>query len=387
MFGIELCDARIHNFDYFAIDLKSDGKFVFNKEEFWLGEFTKDLCNLSKEYITDLLMLSGELNVIRKKLLVNFGYQRPLFVDAKNKINEILNFVKTVKPFSYFNIESSRNIVNDVFSNANLNLYDHMFFTGIQYIINNNVQENFNYANALITVYCYFGNDVANFTTAAISYTATLMTINSRQKDDLATVAFNFFANEEMVNNMKNSNPFKDMEGVNLRPRVTQVPTIKLDKNNKPFITRRLYFGRLMDFFITELFEAMQCGHYLWQCGVCKKYFLMTTAHKQLYCHTVNEEYGVPCAYVAKHPEITKTKLEKESKKDGPLYDIWRRRNNSIRKNKSLGKYSDAVSAEAKRIIDDKFELAQIDFVYAKEQYEKDMNLKLIYDEAVRNVE
>ena len=89
MFGIELCDAKIHNFDYFAIDLKSDSKFVFNKQKFSLGEFTKDLCNLSKEYITNLLILSGELNIIRKKLLVNFGYQRQLFLDAKNKINEI----------------------------------------------------------------------------------------------------------------------------------------------------------------------------------------------------------------------------------------------------------------------------------------------------------
>ena len=387
MFGIELCDAQIYNFDYFAVDLKSDGKFIFNKKEFVLGEFTKELCNLSKEYITKLLILSGELNVIRKKLLLNFGYQRLLFVDAKNKINEIIDFVKDVKPFCYFNIDSSRSIVNDIFSNANLNLYDHMFFGGVEDIIKNKARENFDYANNLIPVYCYFGNDVANFTTAAISYTATLMTINSRQPEDLATAAFNFFANEEMLSNMKNSNPFKDMEGVNLKPQILQVPTIKLDENNKPFITRRLYFSRLMDFFITELFEAMQYGHYLWQCGVCKKYFLMTTAHKQLYCHTVNEEYGVPCSYVAKHPEITKVKLNKESKKDGPLYDIWRKRNNSIRKNKSLGKYSDAVSAEAKRIIDEKFELAQIDFDYAKEQYENEMNLKLIYKEAEQNVE
>ena len=385
MFGIELCDAQIYNFDYFAVDLKSDGKFIFNKKEFVLGEFTKDLCNLSKEYITKLLILSGELNVIRKKLLLNFGYQRLLFIDAKNKINEIIDFVKDVKPFCYFNIESSRSIVNDVFSNANLNLYDHMFFGGVEDIIKNKARENFDYANNLISVYCYFGNDVANFTTASISYTATLMTINSRQPEDLATVAFNFFANEEMLSNMENSNPFKDMEGVNLKPQILQVPTIKLDENNKPFITRRLYFSRLMDFFITELFESMQCGHYLWRCGVCEKYFLMTTAHRQLYCHTVNEEYGVPCSYVAKHPEITKVKLNKESKKEGPLYDIWRKRNNSIRKNKSLGKYSDAVSAEAKRIIDEKFELAQIDFDYAKEQYEKEMDLKLIYKEAEQN--
>lgn len=45
MFGIELSDAKIHNFDYFAIDLKSDGNFIFNKKNFYLE-------NLQKIYVT-----------------------------------------------------------------------------------------------------------------------------------------------------------------------------------------------------------------------------------------------------------------------------------------------------------------------------------------------
>ena len=80
-------------------------------------------------------------------------------------------------------------------------------------------------------------------------------------------------------------------------------------------------------------------------------------------------------------------KLEKENKKNSPVYILWQRRYNSIRKDKSIGKYSDAVSAEAKKIIDAKRDRARVDFDYAKNEYEKEMELKAIYEEAIRNVD
>ena len=106
-----------------------------------------------------------------------------------------------------------------------------------------------------------------------------------------------------------------------------------------------------------------------------------------MYCSNVNEEYGAPCSNVASHPNIVKKKLKKESKKDSPIYILWQRRYNSIRKNKSNGTYDEAVSAEAKKIIDAKRDRARIDFDYAKNEYEKEMELDLIYEEALRNVD
>ncbi len=142
-----------------------------------------------------------------------------------------------------------------------------------------------------------------------------------------------------------------------------------------------------MDFLITELFEALSRGHYIWKCGVCGKYFLMTTAHNQLYCSTVNEEYGVPCTNIARNRRKVKLEYKPESRKDTPQYILRKKRLNSVRKNKSLGKYSDAVSAEAKKIIDRNYERAQFDFDYSEKEYEADMNLKKIYEEAIKNVD
>ena len=153
--------------------------------------------------------------------------------------------------------------------------------------------------------------------------------------------------------------------------------------NGESHIFRKVYYNHLKDFLYTDLFEGYRHGHYLWQCGICDDYFFMTTAHKQLYCSTVNPKYGVPCAYVAKHPEVLHRKPEQQRKTDSQYYQLWKRRNDLIRKNKSLGKYDDAVSAKAKEYIDSCFELAQVDFEYAFTQYVKDMEMTNVYRKAM----
>ena len=164
--------------------------------------------------------------------------------------------------------------------------------------------------------------------------------------------------------------------------KASMIPVVKT-LDGKSCIFRKVYYNHLKDFLYTDLFEGYMHGHYLWQCGICGDYFFMTTAHKQLYCSTVNPKYGVPCAYVAKHPEVLQRKPEQQKKTDSPHYLLWRRRSNLIRKNKSLGKYDEAVSAKAKEYIDSCFELAQVDFEYAITQYDKDMEMTNVYRKAM----
>ena len=130
----------------------------------------------------------------------------------------------------------------------------------------------------------------------------------------------------------------------------TVVPVID-EVNGEYKILRRVYFSRMMDFYVMDFFEALSHGHYIWQCGICGKYFLMTTAHRQLYCDDKNPKYDVPCKYIRK----------------------------------SRHKYSDAEFEAAKGYIMGCYEQAQTDFDYATEQYEKDMELTAI-DEYVRRV-
>ena len=169
------------------------------------------------------------------------------------------------------------------------------------------------------------------------------------------------------------SHPFKT--------RATVMPVIE-NVVGENYIFRKVYYNNLKDFLMTDLFEGYIHGHYLWQCDICDRYFFMTTAHKQLYCSTKNPKYNVPCSYVAKHPEVVKRKMERQKKTDSPYYLLWRKRNDLIRKNKSLGKYDEAVSAKAKEYIDDRFDEALTDFDYAETQFEKDMEIENIYQMA-----
>ena len=96
----------------------------------------------------------------------------------------------------------------------------------------------------------------------------------------------------------------------------------------------------------------------------------------------MNSQYGVPCSYVAKHPEVLQRKPEQQKKTASPYYLLWKRRSDLIRKNKSLGKYDEAVSAKAKEYIDSCFELARVDFEYAATQYMNDMEMTNVYQKA-----
>lgn len=197
----------------------------------------------------------------------------------------------------------------------------------------------------------------------------------ARNRSQLADAFGDFLSDEYMQFLFHTDNqPF--------RTKASVMPVIE-KVNGENYIFRKVYYNNLKDFLYTDLFEGYIHGHYLWRCDICDDYFFMTTAHRQLYCSKVNPKYGVPCSYVAKHPEVTKRKMERQKKTDSPYYLLWKKRNDLIRKNKSLGKYDEAISAKAKEYIDDCFEEARLDFEYAETQYEKDMETEMIYKSAM----
>ena len=388
---IERYENKITTFDYFAVDI-DDKNIILNNEKHPLGYISNCIANLPKEFATNLLIHSGKINHHWQELKLN-GYSRKSFIDIFADINKMIDYMQSLEPFKYFDIEESRATVSKLFGEDALDDYEYLLkHLKIKYATTdeneierlNEIEHKSKTAENLLRAYSYIGVDVANFGTMIINYVENFINEDSRLKDNIAKFTCDFFENEEVQINLSASNPaVMIMEGFKLKPIQSNVPTIKFE-NGKYKIIRRMYFSRMMDFFVTEFFEALSQGHYIWKCDICNKYFLMTTAHKQLYCSTVNKEYGVPCSYVAKHPEITKRKMKKQKKSDSPYYVLWHKRNCSIRKNKSLGKYNEAVSAKAKKLIDDKFERAQFDFDYAENQYEEDMKLSKIYEEAMK---
>lgn len=394
MFGIESKAVGIYNFDYFSIDM-AEGNYRMGGKEYPLGMACCAIANLSRDTTEKLLRLGAALNDTRHKYLLLGFYSRELFGEIESNIMNILRFIKNIEPFSFFDVAYSAKVVRDVLSPDSFDKLEALLEQPEETVdktelqaVSEQAKKNYEMAYELLRVYCYLVNDAVNFSALIQNFTANFMRSDSRRKETLALYAYAFCNSEEVKRATEAHNYNKDFDGVNLRPRVSQVPvTLWDEEKDEPYLARRLYFGRLMDFLVTEWFEGMMQGHYLWQCGVCKDYFLMTNALRQLYCGKYNPVYRTSCDHVANNRRLGKEKgLSPQKREDNPLWQLWHKRYDSIRKNKSLGKYSKAVSDEAKRILDNYYERAQIDARYAQSQYAADVELANLYAQAEKKI-
>lgn len=386
MLGIENLKIGICNFDYFAIDETADKSYLFGNKKLTYGEFGCAISNISCDDMTRLLILSGELDKTRMELLVHGGYKRKLYEKAHSQIHGIVDYISGREPFCWFDIESSLKIVDDVFGKDNLDKFDTVLH-GNNVSDFHGLKKTFDLCRNLISIYIYLANDTANFGTMIRNFTEVIMNFDSRQKENLAECAYVFCNDETVKSLLKSSNPNRNLDGVNFRPRTSQSHIILTDEKDKSYIARRVYFSRIMDFLVTEWYEGLMRGHYLWKCGVCGKYFLMTTAHNQLYCKNFNPKYGTTCDHAANNRRIAKgTDFVRQSKKNNPLWIERNKRYASLRKNKSLGKYSETVTEAAKSILDDFYERAESDFDYSQKHFHTDIELKNLYALALKMI-
>ena len=385
---IENSNEGVHCYNRFSADY-SDDIVKINNRDYPLGEVSKMVANISKSEMDEILELGGKaVNCYQTIYLL--GYNRNVFLTHKSVILDMLSYMKKLEIFQCFDYDESKKLVDDLLSEESLDQYEDYLksdkpLTEERVLELKDIKKRYDYAINLGLIYGYIGIDTANFATAVQNFTVMFMEKASRQKSELAKTAYELFNDELFMFFLKQSNPaVKSMWGFSFKSMNTVVPVID-EVNGEYKILRRVYFSRMMDFFVMDFFEALSHGHYLWQCGICGKYFLMTTAHRQLYCEEKNPKYDVPCKYVAKHPEITNGKKESQKKSDSPIRVLWKKRDNTIRQRKSRHKYSDAEFEAAKEYIMDCYERAQTNFDYAAKRYEKDMELTAI-DEYVRRV-
>ena len=372
---------RVQNINLFEVVYKK-GNFVLGGKEYPLG-YTSYLAIQKECRFMDENLFKALLGLY-DDLLHDFTKEN---LDYYHKgIVYVLNSLKDNPMFTLLGIGNVKGKIARLFSEKKKNYYlaIHDFQ---EHGIDLSTEEKANYADEVMHSLNDFlsamaiGQIIYNSVLELKRYAALVFQIThrivergARSKSQLAD-AFGAFLSDEYMQFIFHtaSHPFKT--------RATVMPVIE-NVDGENYIFRKVYYNNLKDFLMTDLFEGYIHGHYLWQCDICDRYFFMTTAHKQLYCSTKNPKYNVPCSYVAKHPEVVKRKMERQKKTDSPYYLLWRKRNDLIRKNKSLGKYDEAVSAKAKEYIDDRFDEALTDFDYAETQFEKDMEIENIYQMA-----
>ena len=375
---IETKKTGICNFDYFCVD-STEKEITINGMTFPHGQIAWEVSMLGKEYITKLLLLGGYL---RQSFLCAdmYNFQIANYIEVKERILAVIDFVKDTPPFSHFDTQCSREVVLDVFSDEHLTALER------------EMKEN-SYAKhssrwyqmlaAFVNIYMYLCTDTANFATLILNFTQNAVEQNCRDTKSLANLALAFFSSREVADLLDKSNPAECAEGVTMRPRATIVPAIPFDENmlDAVEIKKRIYYGRLMDFFVADFFDALACGHYLWQCKYCGRYFLMTTGHKQLYCQTSPPGEKHPCYKLAKNRRTAtaETKANKQAAADNPLHILWKKCDDAIRKRKSRGSITAEECAKAQAYVKDCYDRAIRDLRYAKKQYKADIELEHIF--------
>ena len=378
------------NFYKFSVDFIGDD-FILGGKTLPLGIITHDILNIPADKLLSIFKTGDKLNDLYNRLNAE-NYSDELFIKIRETILEIIKLIKKIKPFSYFSIKDEYNHVEELFDDSKIEMWKRSFASMPIPNINFVPEDTAMYDNVIVLTefiksYIYLCADTFNFYKVAMMYFVNLTENGFRDKVLLAGFTKEFFGSEQVLGWIEELNATEITHNFTLEPGVWMAPVVLKNKDGLTMLGRRIHFDRMLNFYVTDMFEGLAAGHYSWQCGICHKFFFMTTSHNQLYCSNVNPEYGVPCAYVAKN----KLNMPKQKKKDGFGHDIWQKRYNSLRNEKSKtknglpsAKYDIDVCDKAIELAKRHYEDAQIDFDYAQNQYEQDMILVNLIAEAER---
>ncbi len=346
---IEISEKPITNFDYFCVDSTEDSLTIGGRT-MPKCQPTYDVLSLGADYVLDLAMMGAALYEKYNALMVDGGDKNTV-EDIKNSIYGIIDFIKDRPPFKYFDADYSKKVVAD------------LSVQGAERLL------------SFMKIYIYLCNDTYTFYHIAVRYFHNAVKNNCRNKKDLASLALLIFSDEKFKAEIDTLCDIPLNKAVSFRPHVSAVPTLQLDEEGIAVIKHRVYYSRMLDFFISDMFDGLACGHYVWKCGYCGRYFLMTSARKQLYCQTPPPGIKHPCSTLAKHhvTATEETKKNKQSVKDNPLYVIWQRRDAAIRKIKSRGTYPAEACERARAYIKNCYERAISDAKYTEAQFASDI--------------
>lgn len=372
------------NFYKFSVDFVGDD-FVLGGKTLPLGIVTHDILNIPADRLLSVFRAGDKLNDLYNRLNAE-NYSDELFTSIRKTVEKILDIIGKIKPFSYFDIRGEYEYIDLLFSDDKIKEWQRSFSSmpipNINFVPEGTaMHDHVIVLTEFIKSYIYLCADTFNFYKVAMMYFVNLTENGFRDKALLAGFTKEFFGSEDVAEWIEELNATEITHNFTLEPGVWMAPVVLENKNGSAMLGRRIHFDRMLNFYVTDMFEGLAAGHYSWQCGICHRFFFMETAHKQLYCSTVNPEYGVPCAYVAKN----KMNMPKQKKKDGFGYAIWKKRYDSLRnekhktnKNLPSAKYDVDVCDKAIELAKRHYEEAQIDFDYAQNQYEQD---KYLFDE------
>jgi hypothetical protein len=359
--------------------------FVNAMNEYWQPYNDDDRADF--EIAQKLLVMKSDTRVVREELTLGYLYPP----HAEKLYDEILYKINTIaraKPFCFLDLEVERERCRRLFSaesvqkicaylrkRAMFNFEDENGWENHPLPQQNDVDD-FQRNQALLddylatmTFYEEIGQGMDNAHAIGKAFVAALGQPIKRTESNLMVIALDCIEQYR-------PGGFTEFDRI-MRVQTEYVPVPKKKKQDTFEIGRRMSFERFGEFLLADFFEGLHAGHYPLRCGVCKRYFLQTTAHRRKYCdgYAPNDPKGRSCEVFA----ARSNRLAKELAPDHPVKEIYNRRRGTINKHLERGKISKEQADAAKQYIEDLLDRAITNNAYFLNGYAADMELEAVY--------
>ena len=274
---------------FFSADYR-DGRVHIGGKNYPAGTFAAHLLN--QYYENDTAARIGVFTTDNWQLekMLRLGYLKVSdYVKAGERMVNIFTALPWLKPFNMLGTNDERNRIATLFSEENGHIISEYFSRRAKIgqmdmgqIIFHNLPKEYekdffnraetllNEVNAALSFYDALSADIRNSFQKLRVFANRVDEADRFDEEHLLPIALEVFG----------SVPF---------PITTEyVPIRKSTRSKTETLARRLYFDSYYSFVITDFFEGLHHGHYLRQCGICKKYFLMTSARHQQYCNGIS---------------------------------------------------------------------------------------------------
>ena len=366
---------------FFSADYR-DGRVRIGNKTYPAGSFAEHLLNQYYEDDTAARIAVFKLDnwVLQDSLTAGFLFVND-FLRAGEEMQNILNALPQLKPFDLLDIERESNRVRLLFSEKNGSRlieyfrrksvvmamddsqaifhtmpqeYDKQFFAEAEALLQD--------VRSTLRFYDELSNDMRKAYTKLKAFVSHADEAERLDETHLLPIALDIFGEQTIP------------------VRMEYVPYKKTAKSPSAVVAHRYYFESYYSFVLTDFFEGLHHGHHPRQCKICGRYFLMTSARRQMYCTGIS-----PYTFRGKKiscKQYAASINRKELAASDPVVDIYKRRCSAIRVEKSRGRIPEDLAEKAKQLaLEHKFR-AQQDPAYAAEQYALDMQRDKLYADA-----
>ena len=365
---------------FFSADYR-DGRVHIGGKSYPAGTFATHLLN--QFYENDTAARIGVFTTDNWQLenMLKLGYLNiPDYVKAGERMVNIFTALPWLKPFDMLGTNDERNRVAELFSEENGETINEYFSRRAKIGEMDSTQAMFHHlpkeydkgffdaaerliaeVNSTLKFYDTLSDDIRNAFHNLRNFTTRVDDADRLDEEHLLPIALEVFGS------------------VTFPVTTEYVPIKKTSKSVTATLARRLYFDNYYSFVVTDFFKGLHHGHYPRQCGICNRYFLMTSARRQQYCNGI-------APYEVRGRKITCRKYaasinRKELAAADPVVDIYNRRCSAIRTEKGRSTITETFAAMATELAKEyKFKALQ-NADYANGQYTLDMSREKLYAE------